>query len=403
MSTALVQLPALRQSAVETAACPRAYVEIYINGRQQPDSIPSERGTEIHRVMSQYVDHCTKLKVPSDWVHFNKLAAAAGPVAGPILDGIRDTYEVDWERVFGTEVPLGLDEEFNPCAPDRNIFLPNTIQKYTLTPERAAYTGTLDVILLSHDGLRAKIDDYKSHPAVFDADTFQSTLYPFMLFKHLPDLQSITFELNFVRYTKCVRSVQWKRTDMPEMQAIISRARERQRITHENPDAALALPNKVCAYCPLAKDFSCPIAEWNEHTTMTLPQRLMWKMWMTKMNGINNPVLKQHAEVNGPVRYEDGNGKVYEYGEQPVPSTRYPLDRTTIQVLEEYKAATGEDLLDGKLSISSTTIKPKLKTKKRAALNEIFEESIVETATKPKYAVRTPEGIEEDFNPYAQE
>lgn len=401
MSTILVQLPALRQSAVETAACPRCYVEIYINGRQQPDSIPSERGTEIHKVMSQYVDHCTKLKVPSDWVHFNKLAAAAGPVAGPILDGIRDTYEVDWERVYGTEITLALDEEFMPTYQSSVSAFGFTANE--VSPEEAAYIGTLDVIRIAHDGVRAKIDDYKSHPAPFDANTFQSTLYPFMLFKHMPSLEVITFELNFVRYTNCLRSVQWKRTDMPEMQAIISRARERQRLTHENPDAALALPNKVCTYCPLAKDLSCPIAEWNEYTTLSLQDRLRWKVWMTKMAGVNNPILKANAEVNGSIRYEDGNGRVYEYGEMPVPSTRYPLDRTTIQVLEQYKQATGEDFLDGKLSISSTTIKPKLKTKKRAALNEIFEESIVETATKPKYAVRTPEGIEQDYNPYAEE
>lgn len=406
MTTTLVQLPALRQSAVETAACPRAYVEIYIKGKHQPDSIPSERGTEIHRVMSQYVSHCASKGIASDWTHFNRLAVAAGPEAGPILDGIRDTYRVDHSRVYGTEITIALDEDFQPTDMTGAY---NPDQRFLLTPgvhysaRVAAHIGTLDVILLSEDGTHAKIDDYKSHPAPFDADTFQGTLYPFMLFKHLPQLEVITFELNFVRYQNCLRRVQWKRTDMPEMQTAISRARERQRLTHENPDDAMALPGKTCAYCPLGKDFTCPVAEFNEYTNLSLDDRLRWKVFMVKMNELNNRVLKTHAEVSGPVRYQDGNGRVYEYGEMPVPSTRFPLDDTTLKVLNEYSAATGEDWRGWRLSIKSTELKAKLKAKKRAALSDIFDDSLIETSTKPKYAVRTPDGIEQDYNPYAEE
>jgi hypothetical protein len=124
---------------------------------------------------------------------------------------------------------------------------------------------------------------------------------------------------------------------------------------------------------------------------------------MSKMNELNNPVLKTFAEVHGSVSYQDGNGKTYEYAEQAVPSTRYPLDDATLEVLNDYTAAKGEDWRNWKLSISSTGIKPKLNTKKRADLREIFEDSLIERSTKPKFAVRTPEGIEQDFNPYAEE
>lgn len=394
-SESLVQiLPPLRQSMVETAACPRAYAEIYINGKVQPDSIPSERGSDIHRVMSRYVDYCVRERTESDWIKFNELASAAGPVAGPILDGLRDSYEVDWQHVYGTEITLRLAEDFEPCAPPVEM----AVQKYRLHEEDAAYEGTLDAILLSNDGTRAKIVDYKSHPAVFEADSFQSTLYPFMLFKHLPDLETITFELVFVRYTNCVRTVTWKRTDMPEMQATISRARERQRITHENPDDALALPCKSCTYCPLAKNLTCPIADWNEYTTLSNSDRLRAIEFYRRMRSLHMPVLKAHAEVNGPISYRDGNGRVYEYGPQEVPSTRYPLDRTTIQVLDDYSAATGESWESWNLDISSTALKAKLKAKKRTTLREVFEESLIETSTKPKFAVRTPdEGVINEY------
>jgi hypothetical protein len=379
---------------------------VVIDGKTSPDSIPSQRGSDIHAVMSAYTRHCTDNRIPADWLKFNQLAAASGPVAGPILDGLRDRYVVDWEHVYDTELTLALDEEFNPTwlvidwQTGKESHLRH-IPGVTYSEKPAAYIGTLDVLLLKET--RAKIPDYKSHPAIFEADTFQSTLYPFMVFKHFPNLQHVIFELVFVRYINSTRSVTWSREEMPAMQAEVSRARERQKITHANPDGALALPCKVCVYCPLAKDFSCPISEWNEHTMLTLEQRLMWKVWISKLNGINNPILKEHAAVKGPIRYEDANGRVFEYGEMPVPETKIPLDKTTLQVLDEWKTATGEDLLQGRLRISSSQLKPLLKAKKREALKAIFEDSIYETSTKPKYAVRSAEGVTPDYDPHAED
>jgi hypothetical protein len=183
---------------------------------------------------------------------------------------------------------------------------------------------------------------------------------------------------------------------MPAMQATISRARERQRLTHAHFEDALALPCRSCTYCPLAKDHTCPIAEWNEYTLVTPVQRVMWMVWLSQMSKINTPILKQHAEIDGPIRYEDGNGRIYEYGPQEVAETRYPLDESAITILADWGTSTGENMLDGRLNISSTKLKSLLKAKKRAALLEQFEASCIETGTKPKYAVRTPEGIEED-------
>lgn len=359
--------------------------------------------------MSDYVRHCAKLKIQADWKYFNSLTVAAGPVAGPILDGIRDRYRVDWETVYGTEITLALDEEFRPTdhGDDRSQrFMLEPGVNYSGLP--AAYIGTLDVIEISPDGKYAKIPDYKSHPSIFEADKepypYQSVLYPFMLMKHLPGLESVIFEYVFVRYQNCVRSKEWKRKDMPEMQGIISRGRERQRITHEHPDQAKALPCKTCMYCPLAKNFSCPIAEWNENTALTPSDWLMWKEWMRRMAAINTPRLKAIAEVNDFVEYEDGNGRKYRYGYIDTPVTCYPLERAALTLFKEHREATGEDLLDGRLNISSTKLKVLLKAKKRAVLREKFEDSIIDRSTKPQWLVRTPdEGDATDFNPYEQE
>ena len=412
MSELIQILPPLTQSDCKTMACGESYVAIAIEGKGGGDSVPSERGRDVHNVMSNYVRHCTMKQVPADWEEFNRLASASGLTAGRILDGMRDSYVVDWQHSYATELTLGLDEDFNPA------YRPPNHRRYTVELGRIpgveysekpiASIGTLDHPLLSDEGDRAKIEDYKSTQKIFEADDevegVQAILYAFMFFKHFPQVQRITFQFIFVRYTNSSRSVVFNRTQMPEMQADIARARERQRIIHANPEAALALPCKQCAYCPKAKDLSCSIADQNEWTTLTPEQRLMSLEFYRRMSDIHRPILKEIAAVQGPVSYRDGNGRLYEYGPHDVASTRYPLEAATLTVLGEWLGATGENLLDGRLNISSTKLKSLLKTKKREALRQQFEDSIVQTETKPRYSVRTPdEGIVEDFNAYGEQ
>jgi len=414
MSELFEILPPLSQSDWKTSACPESYVAIAIEGKGGGDSVPSERGRDVHNVLAKYIGYCSSKGIPADWEEFNRLASASGLTAGRILDGMRDSYIVDYDHVYGSEITMGMDEEFNPA----HIAFEAGHRRYTenlaqipsvdYTDNMIAYIGTLDNLLLSDEGDRAKIEDFKSTPKIFEADDevegVQAILYAFMVFKHFPAVQRITFEFLFVRYTNSRRSVVFNRTQMPEMQADIARARERQRIIHANPAAALALPCKQCAYCPKAKDLSCSIADHNEWTTLTPEQRLMSLEFYRRMSEIHRPILKEIAAVQGPVEYRDGNGRLYVYGPHEVASTRYPLEAATLTVLGEWMAATGENLLDGRLNISSTKLKSLLKAKKRETLRQQFEDSIVQTETKPKYSVRTPdEGIVDDYNQFTDE
>jgi hypothetical protein len=390
--------------------CPYSYVVTEIEGRKTGPSTASERGTEVHHVMAEYVWHCTQNQLVSDWVEFNRLAKATGIESGSILDGLRDHYEVQWDRVYGVEITMMLDEDLNPTLEISEEHWPKHIPTRNFLPVHTkggyvAHIGTADVVMISEDGRRGKLPDYKSHLSPFDADTYQGILYSFMLMKHLPELQQVTFELIFVRYQNCTRAVTYKRSDMPEMQQAIMRSRERQVAIHENPDAAQAIPCKQCSYCPLGVlTLECPIREQNPMINVAPEDRLRFKEWTRRMNADNTPILKAHAEVHGAVCYVDGNGKRYEYGSHEVPQTRFPLDATAIMLLGKWLEATGENLLDGRLNVSSTKLKGLLKAKKRMALLEQFEASSIETSTKPKWSVRTPdEGFIEDYNPYGEE
>lgn len=411
-SNAISVIPPLSQSMESTAACPRGYVSIFIEGKTQPDSIPSERGSDIHHVTSEYIRHCAEHQIPADYAKRDELAARSGPVAGPILDRFLQNYVVDFAHVYGTEMVMALDEDFSPAyfwvdehGEVQTDYRGNHIERipgveYSEKP--AALIGVLDLLLINGD--EGEVDDHKSQFDIMDEDTFQGTLYSYFVLTHFPNLRKVKFQLQFVRYSKCFRSTTWLREDMPEMQRVISRARERQLVTHAIPDDAQALPCQICAYCPLAKDKTCPISEWNEHLILTPVQRLIRSEWHRRMRALDMPILKAQAIANGPVVYVDGNGRSYTYGEHEVPETKIPLDNTSLGLLLEWAERKGENLLDGRLSISSTKLKSLLKTNKREQLREQFEESVYQTTTKPQFRVRTAdegtilEQYDQDYN-----
>ena len=247
-------IPPLSQSRHEQMACPESYIHQTVEGHKQPDSMASERGSEVHHVLSEYIRHCVARKVAVDFPHFDKLAAAAGPVAGPILDNLRDTFVVDWKHVLATELRLRLDSELRPTLYEQKLDgilhlhvedeLPALDEDYSREP--AAHAGTLDVLKISDDATEATVDDFKSHPRPFDPDTYQAVLYSFMVFKHIPTLRKVTFRLIFVRYgADVIREASWTRDEMPEMANQIRRARERQ-LALEAAGTGPALPGSHC-------------------------------------------------------------------------------------------------------------------------------------------------------------
>lgn len=406
-------IPPLSQSLNEKQACPEGYVFEIIEGNKQPDSMQSERGTEVHHVMSEYVRYCVANKVEVDFEHFDKLSSAAGPVAGPILDNMRDTFVVPWKSVLATETRLRLDADLNPTITE---WLPSGVgADYPLdafpgieySGHCAAHAGTLDVILINSDATEATIPDYKSHPRPFEPDTYQSMLYPFMLMKHIPTVQKVTFELIFVRYGGEVRrSVVWTRDDMPEMAIQIRRARERQlalEASYAAGDTIKVHSGSHCQYCPkITKPTLCSISEFNPQINTSMEERLRFLIWSTEQAKVSRAAMKDHVDATGrPVCITDANGKTYAFGIEPVESKVFPLDRTSIQILERHFDVSPKDTWETmKLRISSTTLKPKLKAKMRQGLAQAFDDSVVEMEVKPKFAIRRPDGeVDAGYNP----
>lgn len=409
-------IPPLSQSLVEKGSCPEGYCFEVIEGNKQPDSMQSERGSEIHHVLSEYVSWCVSRSVAVDFDYFDKLSAAAGPIAGPILDNMRDTFVVDWKHVLATEVRLRLDSNLEPTKHEQDVTgitqfvemaqcyyyddnkearIIDVFPGLAYSGKAAAHAGTLDVILINEDATEAVCPDYKSHPRPFEPDTYQSMLYPFMLMKHIPTVQKVTFRLVFIRYGADVtREVVWTREDMPEMAIQIRRARERQ-LALEAKGEGPALPGLHCQYCPkITKPTLCSISEFNPQINTPLEERLRFTVWAAEQAKVSKAVMKDYVNAaRKPITILDANGKAIQYGIHDCENTICPLDETSFKILQDHMKVSAKDSFESmNLRISSTSLKSKLDTKMRAGLRKSFEDSVIMRESRPKFGIRKPDG-----------
>lgn len=399
-------IPALHQSTYEVLRCPTSYAA-WRAGKKMPNSFQSWRGTEIHEIAAKYAEHCAANSVSADWDYFDTLTVAVGEEAGTILEKMRDTFLIDWKHLLTTELTLALDEDLNPIqTSDGYMGLTPAGSVPEETP--AAHRGTLDTLYLYEDD-SAMVDDYKSHFQPFEPETYQGMLYPFMVMKYYPAVRRVTFRLNFVRGDNMTREVTWEREDMPKMERKIRQARGLQQKTELqilNNEPLQAFAHTGCHYCPLSANLTdCPISEFNPEINRSMESRANFDRWWTVLSTDNRKVLKDYVTTTGdPISITDGTGETWQYGPIPTAKKRYPLTENLIHAILDNCQATGEALYSierGKglnlyLGSGFTT---KLKTKKRAALREVVEESFTDMKPGTKFGmakVRGDGGLEED-------
>lgn len=390
-------IPALRQSTYERMACPESYQFIQIEGHSQAPSMPSDRGSDVHHVMSEYTRHCAESQVSADWKAFDELTSTSGFEAGQILDGIRLNHMVDYRHVLATEIRLALTETLQPAyrikEDDGSITELPHISGVVYSEDLAAHAGTLDELLLFDEG-QAKVADYKTHPRPFVPQTYQGCLYPLMVMLHFPFIRVIVFELNFVRYRNSYRSIEWSRDRIPEMALTVQRARSRQLAMHEGKLKMEALPGGHCRYCPKASDLSCSLGKLNPELALTLEERSRQQVWMELAIEINRAILRGAADAGAVPQFEDGKGMKHKMERTVSEHQSFPLDHTTIAVLDEWaRTHRADDPYLWGLEISSTKLKQRLETKMRAPLREAFENSVIQMTQKPvlKFVAEDPE------------
>ena len=402
--------PALRQSIHEQMACETGYKLVHIDGLRTPNTVASSRGTDIHEILSNYVAWCAAKRVPADFAFLDSMTDSATDEVKSIIESCRENLTIDWQNVFGSEISMGLDKDFQPTHSydhDGNIEPIDPIWGFPGTGKTPAYCGILDTIYLMPGGTVARIVDWKSHPRPFPADSFQGKLYSLMLMMHIPELKEVEFGLRFVRYANKTETHKYFRSDVPQMMDDVRRVRSRQQDIHEKVEQQQPLRThggSHCTYCPCVLDpvhIPCPIMKLNPMTNLSPADRLNWRLVHDVMNRTNNQAMQQYVDgTEQSIHSQDANGKHYTFGPVPKKKTTYPLftqlpngsfDMPIVDALLNWATDNPEDLVPRKgrnpwfcnLSIGATKLKSYLNNKdggpiqKRVVLHQCIKDLAV--------------------------
>ena len=414
----ITPIPALRQSTAEQMSCEILYAVMQIERRQSNGaSMESARGTQIHDVLARYQRHCGQRRVPSDLAEFDQLSKGAGQEATRILIGMRESYQVDFEHLFGTHLKFSLDEDFQATV--GNVDFHDLVAGET--GERSAYQGEMDGFYVVPEEQRAEVPDFKSHPKPFDpGDTFQAKLYSLAALMMLPkEITSVAFRLIFVRYKNLSRVVIYTRADIPMLIEEVRAQRERQKLIHAKYTkgglAALeATSGPQCHYCPLLANKSCPMGEANPELQESPEDDLRWLLWAQERAAVVKKRLRNHVQASGRfVTIADNNGRKYQFRTVERESTIYPVfqregdgiayDSLTgrpvmpiIEALTDHAhSSPGDASWLPNLTVSSTGLKDKLGAKGRVLLDQAIRD-LATTIPTTAWAVKPPAEIETD-------
>jgi len=399
-------IPPWHQSTEQLTSCPLFYVTAVIKGKKQPGGMESARGNQVHKTGAAYAAWCAHKGVEMDLDAFDRLSQGAGPAAAKILVGMRESYRVDHAHLLATEVPMSLDESFQPTDVVGSI---EGISGDSELPP--CYSGILDALYIFREEEKSIIDDLKTHPRPYDPEeTLQAKMYSIFVFQHCSWIQEIKFRLWFVRYKNLMREVVYLRKDIPALIEAVKAARARQVMIHADYDAGKeieAIPGAQCIYCPLLSNRGCPISEYNPQMQFEPVDRLKFMLWYSAFSKVNNKSLREYVNGTGKnVILRDYNGKSYVFGPVESESNIYPLFQATesgiatdpqgnpsmpiVSLLMDYAHSTPDDTVwMGKLVISSTKLNSYLGTKKRSFLDQACQDS-ANKVTKATLKVSKP-------------
>jgi hypothetical protein len=346
-----VAVPPLSQSRYERMSCSASYVWNEVYGYQQMDSEWSALGNEVDALLYNWALHNQREKSQvTDQIHLESILKTASPEAQEIVRHFLDNFSLDWKNIVG-------------------------LQKHLLGGDDLE--GTLDVLLKEGKGFY-RVLDFKNHFRVFNPDSFQSKLYPLLVFLNYPDAEQVDFTLAFTRYG-CVRSLPqpFSRRDVPQLMELAEAARTRQLAMHESPQAyeSQALAGSWCVYCPLLRMRECPL-EGRNPAEMSKEDRLQWQVYLKHAVRENDLMLKELA-TRGEIKAKDSHGRQIQGGFVLKETKQYPAGPALV-LLNEWKNTTdGQDDLIADLHFSRSALASKLKAKKRAVLDQAMDDIAV--------------------------
>jgi hypothetical protein len=352
-----LSIPPLSQSRHERLACAASYVHSEVYGATSLDNPDSILGNEVHAILFNWANHnWMDRSKDTDQIHLERILLTASHEAQEIIRHFLDNFTLDFSKIVALE-------------------------KYMLGGDDLE--GTPDVVQKLTAG-HYRITDYKNYHQIIEAKTFQSKLYPVLVFLNYPDAKTVEFQIAFTRYG-CTRTVSYTRQDMPALMELVQASRTRQLQMHENPQQYEneAVPGKVCIHCPLLRMRECPI-EGRNPMEMTPEDRLRWQEYLKRAAKANDAVLKDLA-MHQDIRAES-NGRQLKGGFVLKETKQYPAGPALV-LLNEWKNTTdGKDDLIADLHFSRSALATKLKAKKRAILDQAMDD-IAEVEQRTEFEI----------------
>jgi len=379
-------IPPLSQSRQADMACSLLYRARHVD-HIEFETEAARRGIEIHRILAQYMDALRITKQQTDYKKMAELSADASPDEKEVLDRFTESTFYDHEKIYDTEMYVALDADFNLLdahgrAKRDDPRVPGVI-----------YEGMMDLVIMESE-IEATIIDFKSYFQIVDADTFQSRMYPLLLFILNPQIQSIKFVLSFVRYGDAQRDVAWTRDDVPRLKKMVEWERARQvRLHSDDPEKMKPTPGRQCTWCPLLLS-GCPVQKMNPYGNLDPADRVGFAVWINAAKKQNDQVIKDLVLENGPVEYLDANSVCYTAEFHRQDRRSYPVGVAFPILNQWFESHPGDRELAEKLTISG--LSSPLKALKRAALKTCME-VVAKSKTITKLVIgRADEEADED-------
>ncbi len=311
----------IRQSTLETARCLFRFHKLHVLGQSDPESEFAQRGTDFHALGKGYVDYLCSSKQDSDWEYGEELVNSRNwnlEAVGIFKNWIR-SQSIDTETIFATEYKIRLDWNLQPVH-----------EEDADAEERIVFSADIDRLHIR--GTEAVAHDYKTHFASFRPTTIQAIVYSWLIFKLFPHIDTVKFQLEFVRWGISPEAREFSREDIPMMDRYVEQQILRL-IAALETDEWPATVNSKCSFCLL----ECPLVEagltqeaigqvqTQDHAEEMTRQLYALRQASTRLHAH----LKNWAMRNGPI--DAGNDIRLGFSK----SSRFEFDTKTIMALNE--------------------------------------------------------------------
>ncbi len=379
---------AISKSTAKATDCPRYFALSRMTAKVMALSEPAELGTSFHRYRAEYISHLRATGQESDpeWareaVTTMQLVDDAMPL---VLDDI-ETFQINPDLVWGVELYLSVDDEFNPLLMDES-----SVQwKARMDEPRLFAHGILD--LLSVSGAEAVVDDYKTGFGY--ADDYEADHLAALVFAHLPFVERLVVNWNYIR-SRARKPVEFLRADFGRLKTRVmakySYMLDLAEIAEKkgvdalpvNPFSGLC---GMCSFtCPLKADVLtkkidlAPIQDveqalratqyWQAAKAMASQAEAALKAWLPTQPNATLKIGSTHE-----LRIEMGQSK------------EYPLD-TTLSAIGYEVADKGNhfDVAPSSLAVSASDLHRLAATKKRRGMQEALDTVAV---VKPRQTMK---------------